>query len=369
MEENSTVVKESTLQFPCPACGGNMVFSPENQALSCPYCGNKIDIASVGEDICEYDFFKVKDDSSQSWGDEKRVFRCESCGGETIMDKDAAAQFCAFCGSSHIVKNDDSKGICPESIIPFKISKKQALDSFGRWIKKRFFAPNKLKKMYKKGKISGVYIPFWTYDADTTSFYTAEAGTYYYVTVTDWVEENGKRRMVTRQERRTRWDYTSGVYSNYFDDVLINASRNIDQDLIEEIHPFNLKELVHYEPQFLSGFLAERYSIGLKDGWRMAKGLVDNGIYRGVVNQINADEVRNVKLKTNYKEIKYKHILLPVWISSYNYKNKTYRYMINGQTGRVKGKYPISPWKIIMIILLSTGVLALLYFILQSVNR
>lgn len=368
MEENfqrDSVIKEKTLSFPCPTCGANMVFNPESQGLSCPYCNNKVDIKAQSDDIKEYDLLTAKD-NVQNWGKEKRVFHCESCGAETIIDENIVAQFCAFCGSSHIVKNDDSPGILPESLVPFKISKKSAEELFKNWIKKRFFAPNKLKNMYQKGKISGVYIPYWTYDADTVSFYTAEAGTYYYETVTEWVEENGKKRMVTRQVRKTRWHFTSGDYSCYFDDVLINASKNMDDKLIEKIEPFNLKELVHYEPQFLSGFLAEKYSIGLKEGWQRAKLIINNGIYSGVVHKIHADEVRNVNIKTSFNMIKYKHLLLPVWISAYTYNKKIYRYLINGQTGEVQGKYPISPWKVLLTVLLAGCLIALIIWLANS---
>lgn len=369
MEKNNQEdlkVRERTDNFPCPACGGNMVFSPESQTLVCPYCNNKIEINTDNEDIQEYDFSTAEDDKNNDWGSVKRVIHCEKCGAETIMDENATAQFCAFCGSSHIVKNEELPGIAPESLVPFKISKKKAEEFFGKWIKKRFFAPKKLKSMYQNGKITGIYIPFWTYDADTNSYYTAEAGTYYYVTETEWVEENGQKKMVSKQVRKTRWEYVSGSYSHYFDDVLINASKQRDFNLIESIEPFNLKELVRYEPQFLSGFLAERYSIGLKDGWKMAKSLINNSIYSGVVHKINADETRNVNIKTAFNDIKYKHLLLPIWVSAYTYNNKVYRYMINGQTGKVHGKYPVSPWKVLLTVLLAVGLIALFIWLANT---
>ena len=358
MENKSETINEKTDRFPCPTCGGNMSFDPDSQSLICPYCNNKIDITTQQGDIKEYDFISAEDNAPQNWGVEKRVMKCESCGAETVLDENAAAQFCPFCGSSHIIKNDSSAGIAPESLIPFKISQQKALGLFKTWVGKRFFAPRALKNEYTVQRLTGTYIPFWTYDADTYSTYSAEAGTYYYVTETDWVERDGKKVMVTRQVRKTRWRHVSGVYSEFFNDVLVNASKQIDENLMNKLEPFEFSELLHYKPEFLSGFTAERYSIGLKEGWQRAVDFVKSGINSGITKEINADEVRSLMVSTSYNDVKYKHILLPIWISAYTYKNKVFRYMINGQTGEVQGKAPVSPWKVSALVLLGAALIA-----------
>ncbi len=362
------VKQEKTDRFPCPSCGGNMVFSPEKQCLECPYCSNVIDITKQTGDIAEYDFYSKVDSANLNWGNEKRVIKCQSCGAETVLDENSTAELCPFCGSSYIVKSDNDAGIAPESLVPFKISQKDALNCFKNWIKKRHFAPNSLKKIYLPQKIVGMYIPCWTYDADTFSTYTAEAGEYYYVTETEWVEENGQRKMITKQVRKIRWWPTSGVYSEYFDDVLVNASRQVDEKLMNKFRSFNLTELVHYKPEFLSGFHAERYSVNLKEGWDIAINTVKAGIQSGIIQKINADEVRNLNVSTSYNQIKYKHILLPLWLSTYTYKNKVYRYMINGQTGEVKGHAPVSPWKIAGLVILGIIIIAIIIY-LASKNQ
>ena len=366
-QQPENVKNEKTDSFPCPSCGGNMVFNPETQSLECPYCNTKAEIKKQADDIKEYDFFSAEESENNSWGNEKRVIKCDKCGAETVLDEDSTAQFCPFCGSSYIVKADKSAGIPPESVIPFKVSQGKAMECFKNWIRKRYLAPGALKNSYQSQRMSGMYIPCWTYDADTYSTYTAEAGEYYYTTETDWVEENGERKMVTKQVRHTRWYFTSGDYSEYFNDILVNASNKIDDGLMSKLEPFNLSELVHYKPEFLSGFLAERYSISLKDGWNIAVNTVNSGIHSGVTSSIHADEVRNLNIKTTYNEIKYKHILLPVWISAYTYKDKVYSFMINGQTGEVQGHSPLSPWKITGLVIL--GILlvaAVIYFMSGS---
>ena len=352
-----TVKHEETNRFTCPGCGANMTFNPQSNTLFCEYCQNSIEILNPQGDIEEYDFSTAENLDSSNWGLEKRVIKCESCGAKTVLDTYSTAQFCAFCGSSHIVREDESAGIAPESLIPFSVPLDKSSELFKKWIKGKFFAPKEVKNNTQIKKMSGIYIPCWTYDTDTSSTYAGEGGTYYYVTRTDWVTRNGKRQQVTRQERRIRWWPTSGVYSQYFDDVLVNASKNADPKLMKKLEPFHMNALVHYKPEYLSGFLAERYSIDLKEGWETAKKTVKSGIHSGVVKQINADEVRNLRINTNYNSIKYKHILLPVWICAYTFKNKIYKYMVNGQTGEVQGNAPVSPWKVVLVVLGSLAAL------------
>lgn len=353
------VKNEDTHLFPCSSCGGNMVFDPSSQLLKCPYCGSTMDIQKR-KDIKEYDILSAVHDANTDWGSEKRIIRCKSCGAQTVLDNNKTAEFCAFCGSSHIVRQEDSPGIVPESLIPFKISKETALGRFKMWIKKRYFAPGALKNEYKNQKLNGVYIPCWTYDANTYSTYTAEAGTYYYETETDWVEEDGHRKMVTRQVRKIMWRFVSGDYWANFNDVLINASKQVDDNLMRKLEPFHLDELLQYKPEFLSGFLAERYSVSLGDGWIKASEIMDREIRRGIHNKIAADEVRNLCISTSHHDVKFKNILLPLWISAYTYKDRIYRYMVNGQTGEVQGNAPISALKVCFAVLGAIAIIAIL---------
>lgn len=360
-----SAVRTATDRFPCPTCGANVKFKPSQQSMVCPYCDNKIDIELEKNEIKEHCFRSALENPPEDWGTEKKVIHCDTCGADTILDSHIASKCCPFCGSSHIVSENGKSGIAPETIVPFKIGKKDAEDRFYNWIKKKFFAPNALKQQYISHRLEGVYVPFWTYDADTFSQYTAQAGTYYYVTQTHWVTRNGKRQMVTRQVRKTRWRPTSGNYSEFFDDVLINGSTHVNQKIINKIKPFDLRELVHYKPEFLSGFVTEKYSIGLKDGWKLARVNIDSDIRSGITRQINADEVRALSVNTQYNDIKFKHLLLPTWISSYTYNGKTYQFMINGQTGRVEGESPISPWKVMVTVVGVLGFIALIVTLIR----
>lgn len=362
-EKEAYIKREASDKFPCSKCGGNMEFDVKSQTLICPYCSHKVELENKNFKAMEYDLESVEENMIKDWGEEKRVIHCENCGAETVLGINNTAQFCAFCGSSHIIRDDKNAGIVPETLVPFKITKKQAEENFVNWIKGRFFAPNALKKSYQNNKLSGIYLPFWTYDSDTNSTYTAEGGTYYYETELQWIEEQGEKKQVEKEVRKVKWWYTSGEYSDFFDDILVNASKQVDLGIIKDLEPFKLEELVEYKPEFLSGFIAERYSIGVKDAWNNAKEIINKNINLGIIKKINADEVRNLNIDTLYNDIKFKHILLPVWISAYNYKGKTYKYMINGQTGKVDGEAPISPWKVAAAILVSIIVIGILYMI------
>ncbi|MCB2310328.1 hypothetical protein LGL55_04225 [Clostridium tagluense] len=360
--ENNTIKQEQTERFLCSSCGGNMVFEPKKQKLVCLYCSNESEVNFEKTNIIENDFYIAENTKNKNWEKEKRIIKCESCGAQTLLDENSTAQFCAFCGSSHIIKTQEVVGIVPESLIPFVISKDAAGVLFSNWIKKLFFAPRALKSSYNMNKMKGVYIPFWTYDSHTFSDYTAERGTYYYVTETEWVEEDGERKQVTKQVRKTSWSYVSGDYSKFYDDILINASAQINNHIISKLEPFNLKELVLYKPEFLSGFLAERYSIDLKSGWKIAEEKIESDLRGEIRQHIGGDEVRNLSFSTAYDAIKFKHILLPIWISAYIYKTKVYRFMINGQTGEVDGESPASIVKVMLLILAILAVIGGAYF-------
>lgn len=363
IDTGKKTIKTQTDKFPCPSCGGGMVFDPGTQALSCLYCGNKTEIDKQEGLIEEYNIDSFDEVDSADWGDDTRIIHCNSCGAETVLAQENVAQFCPFCGSSHIVKQEEIPGIKPESLVTFRVGKQRAKELFKKWIKGKFYAPKKVKSSHKLDKLTGVYIPYWTYDSNTFSSYTGERGTYYYVTRTQVV--NGKT--VHKRVRKIRWRYVSGTYDAYYNDVLINASRHVDTEIMGKIEPYNLQELEHYEPEYLSGFTAQRYTVGLDEGWQVAKHEISNSIYSGVVRQIGGDQVRNVHIDTSYKNILFKHILLPVWMSSYKFKGKIYRFMVNGQTGEVQGKSPISPVKVALTVLISLGVIAgIVAFVLNN---
>lgn len=349
----------------CDSCGGNTVFNPDSGSLKCPFCGSIKEIETTRENTIEHDFLQALEKEDYSWDEEKRVFQCENCGAQTLLDKDKVADFCSFCGSSHIAKSDDHAGIKPALVVPFQVSRDEAVLKFKEWMKKRWFSPSKLMQTHELSLLTGAYIPYWTFDSDTKSDFVVQIGTYYYVTETRTVYEDGKPKTVTEQVRKVRWHTESGRYNEFFDDVLINASRNVASDLIKKVEPFHLTELLDYRMEYLSGFLAERYSIPLKEGWNFAKVSIDNQIENGIQGQVYGDIVNIMNVSTDYNEITYKHILLPIWISSFQFNNKVYRFLVNGQTGKVSGKAPISIFKVTITVLIVLAIIGVFFLFLD----
>lgn len=360
-------MSEATNKFPCPGCGGDMVFDVEKQNLSCPYCGNVIGIAKEEYSVVrEYPIEMAREKASIDWGGETVDIHCDSCGAEMIIQANQLTTECAFCGSIHIRQQSPESVIRPETMIPFKIDKRNAISKFKTWLKRRWLAPGDLKALAREEKMSGVYIPFWTFDAETDSFYTAEKGTYYYVTETVYVKDSsGNRRPQQKRVRKTRWSYTSGAFRHFFDDVLVCASNSDGKNLIKRLEPFHLRELVEYKNEYLSGFMAEKYSVGLEQGFNEAKSIIRSELHSMIRNHIVADEVRNLRIQTSYSNVTFKHILLPIWISAYRYKDKVYKFLVNGQTGEVKGQAPVSVIKVLLLILAGLIIAGVLYFISQ----
>ncbi len=345
--EDEEMDEKGAHSFPCPSCGASLVYDIKEGELKCQFCGTIEDInEKIAHDVKEYDFYAKRSDEDNDWGLEVENLHCDSCGADMNIEPTTKSSSCPFCGSNYVVREKGKDmGIKPETLIPFKIDRNFCKESFEKWLSSQWLAPNNLKKEAKTDKLQGVYIPYWTYDADTYTDYIGKRGTYYYVNKT--VTRNGKTTTV--RERRTRWTRVSGNLSKYYDDTLVSASKKHNNPYLDRVDDFNYIELVHFDPKFLAGFLAEKYSVNLDEGWVNGKAQVDNMITRDIKNQIGGDTQVVSSKNTNYNKILYKHLLLPMWISNYTYNGKNYQYVINGQSGKVAGKAPLSPWKVTIL--------------------
>lgn len=364
--EQRTVEIEQTENIKCPSCGGNSVFNPETGGLKCPFCDFEKAIEATFDHKIELDFLSASEQADHLWNEEKRVFHCRNCGAETVMDAQLVADFCSFCGSSHIAVTDRDAGLKPGLLIPFMITQEQAQEKFKAWIKGRFFAPSALKTQYRLKKISGMYLPYWTYDSETFSEYDVRVGNYYYETETRTVYEDGKARQVTEQVQKIRWHRESGTYHQFFDDVLIKASTTMTPKLLEKVQPFQLSALTDYKIEYMSGFLAERYSVSLQQGFKEAQSSMERQITSGIESSVYGDIVQVIHLSTDYSDITYKHILLPLWISSFQFKGKVFQFIVNGQSGKVSGHYPFSAVKIISAVFAVLIAIFIVYLFIDS---
>ncbi|UCE74174.1 MAG: hypothetical protein JSV56_00335 [Methanomassiliicoccales archaeon] len=350
-------------QFECQNCGAYLEFDPKTQALKCDFCDSVKVIEVEHKVVEEHDFFSAP--RSTGWNTSVTTTQCESCGA-TISSGAKVAGDCAFCGSPYVKEQPQHTNIIrPETLVPFKVDRKGAMNRYHTWIGKGFFRPSKLKKISRLELLKGVYVPFWTYDCSTHSNWTAESGYYYYVTETYTAYEDGRRVTKTRQVRKVRWVPSSGARNDFYNDELIVASRGLDYHLVFKIYPFYLQQLVPYKPEFISGWLAEEYAIDLRQGWGIAKENVMSKERAKCAAEVPGDTHRFLRVNTSFGNITYKHILLPIWVASYHYKNKTYHFLINGQTGEVQGYAPISWIKVGAVVAIIAGIVAgVLYFVL-----
>ncbi len=357
--------------FPCPGCGSMLEFDPALQQLVCPACGNQSAIV-VDHDaaILEYPLEEAEQMAPMDWSSATATVKCGGCGTETVVQADSGTTACPFCGSRQLVRDEQSRTIRPESLIPFKVPMEDARNHFRKWIGKKWFAPNAARKSAKAEKPAGIYIPYWTYDTYTDYQYSAEAGTYYYVTEWRTVRDsNGKTSRQAVQVRKTSWRTVYGNGSRFFDDVPINASGHESRHLMEKLDDYEFTELVPYQPQYLLGFLAERYSIHVREGFDRACQVIRDALHVDVRRAIAADEVRNIHLNIHYGNVRFKHLLTPIWLASFAFGKKTYRFVVNGQTGNVQGEYLKSPWKILLAILFSVAVIVGVVYLIELMQQ
>ncbi len=363
--EKDELLESEIINYSCPSCGDEMLFHPKDETLKCVSCGNAIIFANNITDIEENCFLEELEkensiDINNSSTDNE--VECKNCGATTIYKDNIISNKCVYCGSSNVLKHENATYIKPKYLLPFKITKKDCSEYVFKWCQRKFFMNRNFKAGINASDLYGVYIPYWTYDTTTLTHYTALRGVHYYVTMTRTV--NGKQE--TYQQLRTRWRPVSGTYNHFFDDVLVPATTNDNIDY-KKIIAFNLEDLVTYDEKYILGFLAKKYDLTLKNGWLDAKVVISNELEFKIKDTIGGDVVRNLKLNTNYNDITYKHILLPVWIYTYNYKDTVYNFLVNGQSGRVYGNYPKDWIRITLVAILSLFCFLILYYALGFV--
>ena len=343
----------------CPNCGATVVFDPASGKIRCDYCGYSCELPKPedGNEICEMDFEAAMHTESFNWGEQKKSVQCKQCGAVTIYDALETAAVCPFCGSTNVMPAAKEDTIAPGAVCPFAVTKDQAGERFTKWLNKKWFAPREAKKSASPEAFQGVYLPYWTYDAQTTSNFTARAG--YDKTVKD---KDGHSRT------ETNWMRVNGIYQEFFDDVTVMASKRQEDSGVKSCEPFDFSKLVPYSPQVVAGFVAERYSIGLKEGWEKAQSTIRSRLRSNISDYVrrhwHANRSDSVRFSTIFSNITYKYLLVPVWISSFKYKDKIYQFAVNGQTGKVGGASPVSVWRVILAILIAAGIITGLYFLL-----
>lgn len=345
-----------TESFVCPSCGGHMKWNIKKQAFECESCRTPGEADLSGESIIDHplDEYAARDAGGDAYPDETYAI-CRNCGSEIAFSKNETATVCPMCGSPQVDAQKQMAGVPPDGLVPFKVDKADAQDAFKKWVKSRWFAPNKLKESYQQGKLSGVYLPFWTYDSHTEAHYWGEGGTYY-------EEEDDEGNTTTH----TDWTPVSGYVSADFNDIPVCDGSERTQDVVEGILPYSTEAGASvYNPAFLAGVGAEHYDKGAANCFPQAEEQMERTIRSlaedDITHRKGYDTASVNRVEMEHHNLSYKHLLLPAWVSAFAYGGKEYTYMINGETGQVSGKRPYSVPKIVAAVIAGLLALFLIY--------
>jgi hypothetical protein len=349
----------------CPSCGAEAQWNPGKQALICAYCGmsSPAEINANGE-VIEHDLVRALreiPDSQRGWETEKSSVKCQSCNAISVFDPQRAAQNCNFCGSAQLLNYEEVKEVFrPESVLPFKLSETQVREKIRVWYRSRWFAPNKLGGAALTDRVNGVYLPYWTFDAQVHAGWTAQSGYYYYQTE-HYIDNEGKRQ--SRQVRHIRWQHSSGLLEHFFDDELVAASVGVDPGKLRAIEPFPTQDLVPYDTGYVAGWVVERYQINLVEAAQSSRDSMEKKLYSMCAERVPGDTHRDLDVDANFSGQTFKHILAPIWLLGYSYGARKFQVVINGHTGEIAGDYPKSRVKITLAVLIALIVVLFIAFI------
>ncbi len=361
MTENT--INTTQKEIVCKGCSAKLVYKPGTQMLACQYCGSENEIEISVQVIEEQDFNAILSQAETlSEKQEVTTIKCEACGAQISFQENIASDSCAFCGN-HIVLEKGTRNnlMQPKAVLPFGIDKKKSIELYKKWINGLWFAPGDLKRFAQHdNKLQAMYLPYWTYDSNTYTHYYGQRGTNHHTTESYTTIENGKSVSKTRTVTHISWQNVSGSVSNQFDDVLVVASKSLPAHYLDILEPWDLKNLQAFNPSFLSGYVTETYQIDVKEGFLLAKDKMKAKIKGTICADIGGDHQKVDSMNVSYNDITFKHILLPVYISTYKYKTKVYRFMINARTGELQGERPYSWIKIVLSILAVIAIFVLI---------
>ncbi|MBR3125734.1 MAG: hypothetical protein IKF42_10020 [Mogibacterium sp.] len=336
MAENDQIINGvdvTSTDVKCPGCGATIgiKFDPATFSLYCPFCGlsSQLLLPHVGEVATELDFNSAVHRSTVNWGRMKKLITCSNCAGQSLYDAEQVTGACPFCGSTSVTSaSEDDDIMAPNAVIPFYITKEQTQECFINFLKRKRFIPKKVFKC-KLENIVGIYLPFWTFDTLTISSFKA--------LYLDYRNESDK--------------YVTGVWNQYIDDAIVFASDKIRHPFLSKIQKYNFERAVPYSPEYLAGIPAERYTVGLNEGWERVKKTIPPKIRKNIDRQHKRLYVE--KLDVNYYNVKFRCLLAPVYLASYRYGKKKLLVAINGQTGETYCDAPTYIKRIILSLILA----------------
>jgi len=351
--------QERTQTFKCRYCGGTIAYSATQRELTCPYCrrAQHIDAEEVGQAAEEYEF--TEDTMARArygWGEKRIELACEACGSVVAVAPNALTDTCAFCGSNRVLARDVAGDILrPTALIPFAVDQQRLQALVKEWLGQGWMHPSGLRNIHALRELAGVYLPHWTFDTHARAKWRAEVGHL----KTERYRQGGEWKTRTT----IKWRWQSGSVSMPINDLLVAGTGKVSQVVLEKVAPFDLGKLVTYDPGYLAGWQAKIYDIPLTEAWSMAKDQIRERIKGACYADTGSAHVRSFRMSVDFDEERWRHILLPVYLVSYKFEDRTFQIMVNGQNGKVAGQKPVEwlrIWLVIAALLVPGAVISLL---------
>ncbi len=354
--------QQKTARHQCPNCGATLVYDPESGKMHCNHCDGEVEFEK-SNDVRERDFEELV--TFKTWKDsDVATFRCANCGAVEVVPRTSIATTCPYCSAPVVISDDASDLVKPDTIIPFEISAENASKRLTSWLKSKLFISVKFRKKLKIESVRGVYVPAWTFDADTASDYHGTVG--YHRTRT--VRRDGK----TYTESYTEWRSVRGVMPAVFDDIVIRANENVPNEFFNKLMPFSQDKYRVFDDEYLAGYVADHYTLEPLDAFEQAKSLMEAEVRRKIKHAYHADELGRMSVDLHVVSKSFKYVFLPVYIASTRHKNKVYNQYVSGmlfedtkENVRICGNFPISPWKVLLAVLAGIGVCVGMFFLLR----
>ncbi len=338
-------------RYPCPQCGAGTTYSPGASMLHCEYCGADTPVDPAAPPVAEQPLAEAM--AKAASGDAAALapggheVECKGCGARTVVT--GQARRCPFCDGALVVEvTTHEPMLTPQGVLPFKVERAAAQATWAAWMKARWFAPSDLAQRAQGDGLDGCYLPYWTFDSHTITDYRGERGDYYYVTES-YTDSNGKQQ--TRQVRHTRWSRASGRVTVDFDDVLVPATETLPAPLVQKLEPWDTAAVAPFDGRYLAGFVAARYSVDLAAAFPRAEQRMEPVVRRAICRDIGGDDQRIHAMSMRHEATTFKHVLMPLWVSSYRYKGRVFRVVVNARTGELAGERPYSAIKITLFVL------------------
>lgn len=320
------VASADVRRYVCPQCAGKMTFDAEQRALTCAYCGYRTtDISTAPMAITEQDFLTTLPTArAHRWElPASRVLVCQGCGANLTLPPAQATLTCPFCTSAHIVQSAGGQElIAPGGILPFQFDVDTARQKIARWLAGQRFRPDDLDAQAEIARPRPVYYPFWSFDVAGELRWRG------------WVLTKVGDNEISREMRTGSW----AVWQN---DCLVPASHSLPATLLSALSALDTTALLPYSSDFLADCAVEIYQIPLADASLVAHQRAFEAARQEFRSDMVIGAVEDLTVSGAGIVIEsYKLILLPVWVTSYCYRGKTYRVVVNGQTGEVRGEVP-----------------------------